>query len=47
VLLHAFPGIGFEEVESVRAMLAPDGPRAVNLPGNRFVRCRKGMLRAE
>lgn len=33
------PGIGFDEVEAVRAMLdLTSGPACVNLPGNRFVR---------
>lgn len=44
---HTLPGIGFDEVESVRAMLVPDGPRAVNLSGNHFIRRRKGVLSAE
>lgn len=41
-----FSGIGFDEVEAVRAMLAPDGPRAVNLSGNHFIRRRTGVLSA-
>ena len=44
---HGFPGTGFLEVESVRAMLAgSDAPVRVNLPGNRFVRRSKGKLHA-
>jgi tRNA(Ile)-lysidine synthase len=38
------PGIGFDEVESARAMLQPGGPCAVNLPGNRFLRRSRGLL---
>lgn len=41
------PGIGFHEVEAVRSMINPaSGATGVNLPGNRFVRRRKGKLRA-
>ena len=41
------PGIGFHEVEAVRSMVdLPGGATGVNLPGNRFVRRRKGKLRA-
>jgi len=41
------PGIGFHEVEAVRSMIdSPGGATGVNLPGNRFVRRRKGKLHA-
>jgi tRNA(Ile)-lysidine synthase len=42
-------GIGFEEVERVRALLAPGAgtPAKVNLPGNRHVRRRAGVLFVE
>ena len=40
------PGIGYREVESVRAMLQTPSPAGsvVNLPADRFVRRRKGKL---
>lgn len=45
---QGFPGTGFDEVEAVRAMLDfTNGPACVNLPGNRFVRRRRGLLRAQ
>ena len=45
---RGLPGIGFDAVESVRAMLdLRDGPARVNLPGNRFVQRRRGSIRAE
>jgi tRNA(Ile)-lysidine synthase len=39
-------GIGFEEIERVRAMLQPGAgaPAKINLPGNRHVRRRAGVL---
>lgn len=44
---HRFTGIGFHEVEAVRAMLDTiNGPACVNLPGNRFVRRSRAKLRA-
>jgi tRNA(Ile)-lysidine synthase len=44
---QGFTGIGFLEVEAVRAMLdTVSGPACVNLPGNRFVRRTKAKLRA-
>jgi tRNA(Ile)-lysidine synthase len=45
---HALRGIGFDEVEAVRAMLdLRGGPARVNLPDNRFVRRSGGLLRVE
>lgn len=42
---HAIADIGFELVESVRALIEPDVSRAkVNLPGNRHARRRAGEL---
>lgn len=42
-------GIGFEEIERVRAMLPPGAgaPAKINLPGNRHVRRRAGVLFVE
>jgi tRNA(Ile)-lysidine synthase len=45
---QALRGIGFDEVEAVRAMLdLARGPARVNLPDNRFVRRTDGRLRVE
>ncbi len=42
---HALRGIGFDQVEAVRAMLdLPHGPACVNLPDNIFVRRSRGLL---
>jgi len=41
-----FPGVRFDDVEAVRAMLdLTAGPARVNLPGNRFVSRSRGKLR--
>lgn len=38
------PGIGFDEIREVAALLLPDGPAKINLPGKRFVRRKAGCL---
>lgn len=38
------PGIGFDEIGEVTALLLPDGPAKINLPGKRFVRRKAGCL---
>lgn len=43
---QGLPGIGFAEVESVRAMFdLQNGPAGVSLPGNRLLRRRAGLVR--
>lgn len=46
---HGIPGVGYREVEAVRALLstAPRGSAKVNLPGGRWGRRRRGTLFVE